>query len=248
MPMMRRLALALAFAGAAAVPVVATGALFGDDEEWRKEVKARFAKLEENAADRRLLVDLSAQIDALRAELARMRGQVEVLANSIVVLEKRQKDLYLDIDTRLRKLEPAAPGGTPAAGGNTQSSPAEAQAYEAALNQFKLGKYAPAISAFQAFLVTYPASPLAPSAQYWIGNSYFAKRDYRNAMKAQQVVLSTWPSSPKAADAMLNIASAQEGLRDRRGAQSTLKELIAKYPASPAAASAKQRLAQASRR
>ena len=81
--------------------------------------------------------------------------------------------LYLDIDTRLRKLEQvreqalATPGG--AAGGEPsapepQASPAETKAYEAALNQFKLGNYALAISAFQGFLVTYPTSPLASSA------------------------------------------------------------------------------------
>jgi len=244
---MRGSAIAIVFVAAAALSYPAAAQLFGNDE-FEKEVRTRLKKLEENAADRRLLVDLSEQIDALRADVARMRGQVEVLANSIVVLEKRQKDLYLDIDTRLRKLEPAALGGAPSAGGDTQSSPAEAKAYEAALNQFKVGKYNGAISAFKAFLVTYPVSALAPSAQYWIGNSYFAKRDYRNSMKAQQLVISRWPSSPKAADAMLNIASAQEGLRDRPGAQRTLKELIAKYPASPAAASAKQRLARAARR
>lgn len=244
---MHRFAIAIAFLVAATLPIPAAAQLFGNDE-FEKEVRTRLKKLEETAADRRLLVDLAAQIDALRADVASMRGQIEVLANSIVTLEKRQKDLYLDIDTRLRKLEPATPGATPAAGGDTQSSPDEAKAYEAALNQFKLGKYSTAISAFEGFLKTYPASPLAPSAQYWIGNSYFAKRDYRNAMKAQQKVLSTWPTNPKAADAMLNIASSQEALRDGKGARRTLDDLIKKYPASPAAASAKQRLAQSSRR
>lgn len=244
---MRSAAIAVAFVAAAALSNPAAAQLFGADEEFQKEVRTRLKKLEENAADRRLLVDLAAQIDAMRADVARMRGQVEVLVHRIETMEKRQKDLYLDIDTRLRKLEPATAGAAPA-GGAAQSSPDEAKTYEAALNQFKLGKYSKAIAAFRRFLKTYPMSPLAPSAQYWIGNSYFAKRDYRNSMKAQQKVLSTWPTNPKAADAMLNIASSQEARRDRKGAKRTLNDLIKKYPASPAAASAKQRLAQASRR
>lgn len=243
---MRRLALALAFAGVAALPRPGAAALFGDDEEWRKQVQERLSKLEANSADRRALIDLSSQIEALRGDVARMRGEIEVLMHRIDTLEKRQKDLYLDIDTRLRKLEPAVPGGAP--GGETQAGPDEAKAYEAALNQFKVGKYSTAISEFEAFLKAYPTSPLAPSAQYWIGNSYFAKRDYRNAMRAQEKVLSGWPDNPKAPDAMLNIASSQDALGDRRGAQGTLKALIEKYPASPAAASAKQRLAKGSRR
>jgi len=176
-----------------------------------------------------------------------MRGEVEVLVHRIDSLEKRQKDLYLDIDTRLRKLEPPVPGGAPG-GGDAQATQVEAKAYEAALNQFKLGKYSTAIAAFESFLASYPTSPLAPSAQYWIGNSYFAKRDYRSSLAAQQKVLSSWPDNPKAADAMLNIASSQDALGDRRGAQDTLKNLVERYPASTAAATAKQRLERAARR
>jgi len=179
-----------------------------------------------------------------------MRGQVEVLANQIETADKRQKDLYVDIDTRLRKLEQAkeqaAAAEKPPADG--APPPAEAKAYEAALNQFKLGIYPLAISAFQGFLVTYPQSKLAPSAQYWIGNAHFAQRDYKQAIAAQQKVLSSWPEDAKAPDAMLNIATSQEALGDRRGAQKTLEALLAKYPASPAAASAKQRLAQGPKR
>ena len=127
-------------------------------------------------------------------------------------------------------------------------SAAETKAYEAALNQFKLGNYPLAISAFQGFMVTYPSSRLAPSAQYWIGNAHFAQRDYKQAIAAQQRVLAAWPDDPKAPDAMLNIASAQDALGDRRGAQKTLEGLLAKYPQSPAAASAKQRLTQGAKK
>ena len=242
---MRQRAAALAFI-ALALPLPAAAQLFGGDEAFQKEVRARLDKLEANSAERRLLIDLANQIELLRSDVARMRGEVEVLVHRIDTLEKRQKDLYLDIDTRLRKLEPPVPGGAP--GGDAQAAPSEAKAYEEALNQFKLGKYDTAISEFDAFLKTYPNSALAPSAQYWIGNSYFAKRDYKNSLAAQQKVLSGWPDNPKAADAMLNIASSQEALGDRRGAQGTLQDLMQKYPASPAAASAKQRLERAARR
>jgi tol-pal system protein YbgF len=179
-----------------------------------------------------------------------MRGQLEVVQNQLDNGDRRQKDLYVDIDARLRKLEQArdqaAAYDKPPA--DTAAQAAETKAYEAALNQFKLGDYALAISAFQGFLVTYPQSKLAPSAQYWIGNSHFAQRDYKQAIAAQQKVLQAWPEDAKAPDAMLNIASAQEALGDRRGAQKTLDGLIARYPGTPAATSARQRLAQGTRR
>jgi tol-pal system protein YbgF len=232
-------------------------AIFDDDvaraqiNELRQKVEAANKLLDERLGkleDRRALVDLASQIEALRGEIARLRGQLEVIQNQVETADKRGKDLYVDIDTRLRKFEkdretagekPAADGAPPAA---------EAKAYEAALNQFKLGNYPLAISAFQGFLVTYPSSKLAPSAQYWIGNAYFAQRDYKQAMAAQQRVLSAWPEDAKASDAMLNIASAQDAMGDRRGAQKTLEGLLVKYPQSPAAASAKQRLQQGTKK
>jgi len=247
---MRRLAAALVLFAAAAP----AGAFFGDDEararieSLRKEVQAtnraiddRLAKLE----DRRALLELAGQIDALKADIARLRGQVEVLVNLAEQGEKRQKDLYLDIDTRLRKLEKVSEGGGEKPAAEAGISAPETKAYEAALNQFKLGNYPLAISAFQGFMVTYPTSKLAPSAQYWIGNAYYAQRDFKQAIAAQQRVVTQWPDDPKAADALLNIASSQEAAGDRRGAQKSLETLLSKYPASPAAASARQRLSQA---
>jgi tol-pal system protein YbgF len=247
------LAIALALA---AVP--ARAGLF-DDEEARRQIanlqrmveaqQKRLEGIEAEVRDRRALLDLASQIEQLRGDLAKMRGQLELLANQADNADKRQKDLYVDIDARLRKLEqakeqPPAAGAEKPAAGPGEPAATETKAYEAALNQFKLANYPLAISAFNGFLATYPASPLAPSAQYWIGNAYYAQRDYKNTIAAQQKVLANWPDSPKAADAMLNMASAQSESGDARGARRTLEALIVKYPTSSAAASAKQRLAQ----
>ncbi|MGH8736259.1 MAG: tol-pal system protein YbgF [Burkholderiales bacterium] len=239
-----------------ALPHGASAALFGDDDKLnalraqvdanQKALEDRLSKLEASAADRGAILDLAGQLDQLRSDLARLRGQVEVLTNQIDTANKRQKDLYLDIDTRLRKLEQAreqaATTAAQPAAGEAPATPAETKAYEAALNQFKLGNYPLSISAFEGFLVTYPSSSLAPSAQYWIGNAYYAQRDFKKAIASQEKLLSVWPDSSKAPDGMLNIASSQEASGDRRGARKTLEDLLAKYPASPAAASAKQRL------
>jgi tol-pal system protein YbgF len=235
------LAAALFFAAAPA------RALFDDDiarariEELHKHLQAideRLGKLE----DRRALIELSAQLEALRNDIARMRGTIELLQNQIETADKRGKDLYVDIDTRLRKLEQVKEKEAEKPAAAAEAPPAEVKAYEAALNQFKLGNYPLAISAFQGLLVTYPSSRYAPSAQFWIGNAHSAQRDHKQAIAAWQKVLSAWPDDAKAPDAMLNIASSQEALGDRRGAQKTLEGLLMRYPASPAAASAKQRL------
>lgn len=243
-------------------------ALFDDDEarrqieELRNEYHAnqktldqRLAKIEAALADKSALVDLSGMIDRLRQEVARMNGQFEVLGNRADNLEKRQKDLYTDLDTRLRRMEQSqselqqnqaqiqekltAPD---------REAAQEKQAYEAALNQFKVGNYQSAIAGFQGFLASYPNSQLAPSAQYWIGNAYYALRDYKGAIVAQQKVLSTWPDNAKSADAMLNIASSQQELGETKSARETLRKLVSKFPQSAAAEQAKQRLGGGSAR
>ncbi len=259
--MPRARAFRLAALCAVALLAFAPGAQAGmfDDEEARARIEQlrkqyeanrtvideRLGRIEAEVRDRRALVDLANQIEGLKGDIARMRGQVEVLLNQAETADKRQKDLYLDIDTRLRKLEQAreqaAVGDKPAAP-PAEVAAAETKAYEAALNQFKLGNYPLAISAFQGFMVTYPSSPLAPSAQYWIGNAHYAQRDYKSSIAAQQKVLSGWPDNAKAPDALLNIATSQEAMGDRRGAQKTLEGLLTRFPGSPAAASAKQRL------
>jgi len=265
---MRRLALFVLLAAAAAAP--ARAQLFDDNEArrrvellrqqleaYKKSVDERMTKAESTAqaaADRSALLDLASQIDALRGEIAKMRGQLEVIANQADTAEARQKQLYLDIDTRLRKLEtapppaPAAETKPPAPAAEAEPSPGEAKAYQAALDQFKLGNYSLAVAAMQGFLVTYPSSSLAANAQYWIGMAHSGQRDYKSAIAAQRKLLTSWPDSPKAPDAMLSIASAQETMGDRASARKTLEELIAKYPASSSAASAKQRLAASAKR
>lgn len=266
---MKRVLVLAVLACAAATPVAAQG-LFDDNEARRRieilrgqlndhtrAVDERLSKMEaalSGAGDRSAVLELASQIEALRGEIARLRGQVEVLANQGELAEQRQKDLYLDIDTRLRKLEQAqeqasaAAAAAKPAGEPQEASAAEAKAYQAALDQFKLGNYALAVAAMQNFLVDYPASPLAPNAQYWVGMAHSGQRDYKAAIAAQRKLLSEWPDSQKAPDALLSIASAQETMGDRKSAQKTLEEVIAKYPDSSAAASAKQRLAASARR
>jgi tol-pal system protein YbgF len=272
---MRRAAAAFLVLAAwvAASPTLAQG-LF-DDNEARRRIEALRQQLSENqrlvderlakiesavgaSTDRSAVLELAGQIESLRGEIARMRGQIEVATHQVEMSDKRQKDLYLDIDTRLRKLEQAqeqaaaaaaaAAAQPPAAAASAapaepQQSPGELRAYQAALDQFKLGNYSLAVSAMQGFLVTYPSSSLAPNAQYWIGMAHSGQRDYKSAIAAQRKVLAAWPESDKAPDALLSIASSQETMGDRKSAQQTLQELIVRYPQSSAAASAKQRIA-----
>ena len=206
----------------------------------QKAVDERLARIETMLQDRS--IELAKLIDELKQELARLRGQIEVQTNQIDTLDRRQKDLYVDLDARLRKLEASAQAQEKQAA-SVPDPAAEPKAYEAALNQFKLGNYQLSVAAFQNFLTTYPSSAQLSSAQYWIGNAYYALRDFKMAIAAQQKVLAAWPDSAKAPDAMLNIASCQVEAGEVKVARETLQALIKRYPGTPAAEQAKQRLA-----
>jgi tol-pal system protein YbgF len=249
----------------------ARAAMF-DDDEARKRIETLRGRVDqiERALSQRLdtletknagVVDLFKDVEQIKADIAKLRGQFEVLTYELEQAQKRQRDLYLDLDGRLRKLEggpgaaavtpgateapPAVTGGAGAFAG-TQGRPgdvaAEQRAYDAALDQFKSGNYSAATSSFQAFTRTYPRSPLAPSAMYWAGNAQYAQKDFRAAIATQRQLLAAFPDSQKVPDALLNIASAQIELGDNGGARKTLEEIVAKYPTSEAAGKARQRL------
>jgi tol-pal system protein YbgF len=275
---MRKVAAALLTAWLVALP--AHGALF-DDDEARKRIEAtnqRLAQIQRQLEERMTalegqlksqgLVELFGQLEQIKADVSRLRGQIEVLTYEQEQQQKRQRDLYIDLDSRLRKIEgnPAGAGAPPSAPAPSGSLPpvappvasaspgapaaaataavtGEQRAYDAALDQFKAGSFPAAIASFTAFVKTYPKSPLAPSAQYWIGNAQFARKDYRAAIASQRQLVAAYPDSAKMPDALLTIATSQFELGDSAASRRTLEDLIAKYPQSEAAARAKQRLA-----
>ena len=247
-------------------------ALF-DDEDERKKYRAaqqeqsrlqeaRIAKLEE--VTNQAIIGLHNQIEELRREFSKLNGQIEVLAYDIKLSQNRQKDFYIDLDSRLRRIEQPDVGsdtnssvveGVPVASAapvvvasvaptvsDTVETDAENSDYQEAFNMFKIGRFKGAVSKFKSFNENYPTSELLPSSHYWIGNSYYAMRDFKRAIFVQQELIKDFPDSDKVPDAMLNIASSQKEINYTTASQKTLKDLIAKYPISEAAIKAKLRL------
>ncbi len=231
--------------------VPAQAGLFSDDDARKQiqEVGARVLTLEEQGKQQtKAIFDLQGQIDALNGEIRKLLGQNEELAHGLQDAEKREKDFYVDLDTRLRHLEPtevAAPTGSTAVAADVDSDDPAAQnrAIEAAYEQSKSANYADAAKAYQTFLHNYPDSVHAANARYWLGNAQFALNDYKAALVTYRALLKAEPNTPKAPDVMLNIAGCQQELKALAASKATLKQLIAKYPDSAAAAKAQQLLA-----
>jgi tol-pal system protein YbgF len=260
-------------AAAAAILLAAAGfahaGLFDDDEARKRiedikatqeksarETSERIGRLEESVRNIGV-VDLLRQIEGLNAEIARLRGSIEVLANQNEQIQKRQRDFYLDLDSRLKRLEgggaSAAPAASPPAAEPAAAAAAkpaskedqarEVKAYDAASGLFRRNDFASAAEAFRAFLKDFPQSTLAPNATYWIGICQANLKDYKAALATQEGLLTRYPQSPKAPDALLAIAAVQSEQGDHGSARNTLEDIIARYPASEAAGKARTRLA-----
>lgn len=111
------------------------------DSEARKRIDEQVKSLQEateriRALDGRIgavegtvnggtLLNLLNQIEALTAEIARLRGELETANNRLDTADKRARDLYMDVDGRLRLLEvpPSAAANTPAAAPQAPADP-----------------------------------------------------------------------------------------------------------------------------
>lgn len=233
---------------AAWLPLQANAGLLDDDEARKAilELRAKVDRIDsdlkariDTKSDKTTALDLVNQHEQAMAEIAKLRGALEVLSNDVANTQKRQKDLYADLDARLRKLEPRAVNID---GQEAQVDPNEQRSYDAAMATFKAGDYKGATTSLTDFVRRYPQSGYAANAQYWLGNAYYALRDYKNAIAAQEVVAGTYRDSAKAPDAMLNIASSYTELKDKKNAKKALQDLVAKYPESSAAQAATDRL------
>ena len=198
------------------------------------------------------LMDMQNQLEALKQEISRLKGELEVANHNVEATEQRQKDLYGDTDTRLRKLESgalpvaAAPSVEVAAPSVTSTAPSrntqEYQLLELANGLSKESKHKEAFNAYDKFLKDYPNSALAADALYGLGYTQFALKNYKSAIATQQKVRDLHPDSLRLPEAMMNMANSQIQLGLVPDAKRTLRDLIAKFPSSEVTPTAQKRL------
>jgi len=252
---------ALLFAGLCVIAGQAQAGLFSDEEAHIKiqQLEARISTLEEKLQETskqqtQAMLDLQSQIELQNTELRKLRGQNEELVHNLQDAGKRQKDFYVDLDTRMRHFEtivattpPAVPvAPQPAKAPDTslaEDGPAlENRAYEAAYGLSKAGSHQKAISAFQEFLKKFPESVHIPHVHYQMGSAYFALKDYKSALGSYQLLIRKYSYSPSVPDALFGAADCQQAMGNKAEANKTLKQIIAKYPGSEMADKARKRL------
>ncbi|MBA4215924.1 MAG: tol-pal system protein YbgF [Burkholderiales bacterium] len=248
----------MALAAGVALAQPARAGLFEDDEarkailELRGKVQAnedlankRAEQLNTLIQDqiqplRRSVLDLNAQIDALRAEIAKLRGTNEQLARDLADTQRKLTDQAQSVDARLKPLEPQR---VSLDGREFQVGPEERSQYDAAIGLVRRGDFAEAVAALNAFLKRYTASGYTDSVRFWLGNAQYGKRDYKDAIATFKAFIAGNPDHPRAAEALLALANCQIELKDNKSARRSLEDLIKAYPGTEAAQAGKERLA-----
>ena len=99
---------AAAFLAMAVCALLSAGALAQAPVVDARELDERLKRLERLFGSESLF-KLFDEVEALEGEVRELRGQNEALTHRIDQMEERQRQLYLDADQRLQRLETAAP-------------------------------------------------------------------------------------------------------------------------------------------
>lgn len=260
----------IAMACIAAIALVAADASAQSRPSLADRVAALETRLQQNQSSQS--VEQLNRIAQLESDVKELRNLIEQMQNENEQLKQRNKAQYIDLDSRLGRLEnaPATPAtatkpvsthlpvsvptrpAAPPASAATQpavaptaapASPANEQvAYDAALAAVRADQYADSAQRFNAFVQQYPNSPLAANAYYWMGESYYVTQNYTLALEAFKAVIMRYPDSPKTPGALLKLGFSQDGLKQHDAAEATLRDVIQKYPNTDAAEQAQSRL------
>ena len=217
----------------------------------------------ERVVENQSILSVVSQLNELEAAFAKLRGDVESLQFEGDAARQRQREQYLNLDSRLAALEtrsarptvvvpvPLGDGGEPLAEAvleetDTAGAPALAEtdrsAYQQSFEYLKDARYEDAKKGFEQFLTNYPDSTLADNAQYWLAEAYYVSRDYSTALPNFNKVVSAYPDSRKIPDALLKIGFCNYELKDWRKARSALERVVDDYPDTTAARLSRQRL------
>jgi tol-pal system protein YbgF len=122
-----------------------------------------------------------------------------------------------------------------------KEAPEVQEDYRGAWQALNGQQYDKAIQQFRTFQRKNPASELADDAQFWIGESYFTRRDYNRAILEYNDVLK-YRKGDKVPAALLRQSQAFVEIGDKTDARLILQKLINDHPNSRQAKEAREKL------
>jgi tol-pal system protein YbgF len=197
------------------------------------------------------MVNLSTKIDQMSTDFAALSNSVADLTQRMTKLQTQVNDLSNTL--KVMQAPPSPPPGTtdntgapantstgPAAGGTPPAGlPPARDLYDAAQRDRSGGNFDLAMQEFTQYLKWYGTTPLAPNAQFFVGQIYYDKGDFASAIKSFDTVLERYPENNKTPDAtyMKGMALWKSGQATAAGR--TFLDVIQKYPKSDVAPKAR---------
>jgi len=201
------------------------------------------------------VVELGQMDETLRQTV----GRLDMIEHQIKTLEEKINMINKDVDVRLKMIEgqPIEGGGMSAPAPVqkfdapvAESAPASIvgdaitkgddlpavktksaeQIYQEGLDAFNASNYDEAAVKFTSVLTKYPEHKLAGNAQYWLGESYYGKKDYAKAAVAFAKGYEKYKDGNKGADNMLKLGLSMQMLGKTEEACTAFTSLPKEFP------------------
>ncbi len=183
------------------------------------------------------MLDMLNRVSQLESENRQLRGQIEILTHDIKSLKQRQRELYIDIDARLRKLELKAGITSPSSSDSSAVSPAPGTATSPAP--------APGPASKPGKDTSSPGyTPPSPNERqaYQRAFSLLRRSRYRQAIRAFNSFLKKYPRGSYSDNARYWLSEAYYVTNRFKSAAASFRKLIKDFPRSPKVVSAKLKL------
>lgn len=202
------------------------------------EINERFKNFEKNnKVDPKLINSLSEKINSLFDDIAKLRGEVEVLTFEVQTSEERQKVLYTELNDRLQKIEE----NTEKIGSNLKN--VEPSQETAPLTQNDL-----VIQDEEIVLPEIAPKPITSAAdlpplvdknleyqEFEDAKKLITATKYKEAFEALDKFIINYPSSELIPEAKYNLGYTQFALRNYKAAINTFNKIVLEYPDNPIA-------------
>ena len=201
------------------------------------EINEKFTNFEKsNKVDPKLINNFSERINSLFDDLAKLRGEVEVLTYSLQTSEERQKVLYKELNERLQKIEESALKIENNV--NSAESPTEKKP----LTQNNL------IIQEDEVLPEIAPEPIPEAAdlpplvdknleyqEFEDAKKLITATKYKEAFDALDKFVVNYPSSELLPEAKYNLGYTQFALKNYKAAINTFNKIVLEYPDNPIA-------------
>ena len=201
------------------------------------QLNEKFTNFEKsNKVDPKLINSLSERINTLFDDLAKLRGEVEVLTYALQTSEERQKVLYKELNERLQKIEDSALKIE----NNVNSSDSAPTNEPLSQNNLLIQK--------EEVLPEIAPEPIPQAAdlpplvdknieyqEFEDAKKLITATKYKEAFDALDKFVVNYPSSELLPEAKYNLGYTQFALRNYKAAINTFNKIVLEYPDNPIA-------------